>query len=136
VVIEKDLWAVFYLEGDTVFTVDVGTHKFTADEIGSFTKPLRRQVEVVPFGAGPEGGSGSENPGTILHGGEPLSAGAGLDEGGGGKKILDLGFWIGDLGIAREREGEGKLGAGGVGGGWSLRFRNSECRIRKPEIRI
>jgi len=27
VVIEKDLRAVFYLEGDTVFTVDLGTHE-------------------------------------------------------------------------------------------------------------
>ena len=27
VVIEKNLRAVFYLEGDTVFTVDVGTHE-------------------------------------------------------------------------------------------------------------
>jgi len=27
VVIEKDLRAVFYLEGDTVFTVDLGTHR-------------------------------------------------------------------------------------------------------------
>ena len=27
VVIEKDLRAVFYVEGDTVFTVDLGTHE-------------------------------------------------------------------------------------------------------------
>ena len=27
VVIEKDLRAVFYLDGDTVFTVDLGTHE-------------------------------------------------------------------------------------------------------------
>ena len=27
VVVEKDLRAVFYLEGDTVFTVDLGTHR-------------------------------------------------------------------------------------------------------------
>ena len=36
-------------------------------------------------------------------------------------------------GIVREREGERKPGAGGVGGGGSLRFWNSECGVRKPE---